>query len=193
METSAGDSHHEKPPALSHHSWYNPRPNSVPSPPKPNQNYIVPPAPPPLRPLFPRDSTVTVTVSAATTTQPGLCPLRDTQAKVWQREEGKGDFLRHDSLGFPHRGMGVLVGAAPRPGWAVDPTEERDGRCYRGEQCWDGEVREHPLGLISAEGSSQLGALQAEPSRNAEGRRGAGHPTLLQPQFLPSTTTNPTM
>lgn len=52
METSAGDGHHEKSPALSVEVWYNLWPDSVPSPPKPNQNYIVPPLPPPLRSLF---------------------------------------------------------------------------------------------------------------------------------------------
>lgn len=82
METSAGDGHCGKPPALSDHFWYNPWPDSVPSPQKPNQNYIVPPLPPPLQPLLPRDSTVTVTVTTATTAQPGLCPLQETQAKV---------------------------------------------------------------------------------------------------------------
>lgn len=92
METSAGNSHHEKPPALSDQFWYNLWPDSVPSPPKPNQNYIIPSLPPPLRSLFLMDSTVTVTITTATTTLPGLFPLQETQAKVWQREEGKGYF-----------------------------------------------------------------------------------------------------
>lgn len=137
-----------------------------------------PPLPPPLQPLLPRDSTVTVTVTAATTAQPGLCPLRETQAEVWQREEGKGDFLRHNSLGFPYRGMGVLVGAAPGPGWAVDPTKERGT-----EGATRGKRGEHPLGRISPEGSSRFGALEAEPPRDAEGRRGAGTSCSTPPQI----------
>lgn len=92
METSDGDKHHEKPSALSDHFWYNLWPDSVPSPPKPNQNYIVPSLPPPLQSLFLTDSTATVTITTATTTQPGLFPLGETQAKVWQRKEGRDFF-----------------------------------------------------------------------------------------------------
>lgn len=157
----------------SDHFWYKLWPDSVPSPPKSNQNYIVPSLPPPLRSLFLTNSTVTVTITTATTTQPGLFPLGETQPKVWQREEEKGIFLRHNSQGFPHRGMG----AAPRPGRAVDPTEERgmEGATW-GKQCWDGEQGEHPPGCISPEGSSWFGALEAEPPQDAKGRRGAETP-----------------
>lgn len=174
MGTSAGDSHHKEPSALSGHFWYNLWPDSVPSPPKPNRNYIVPSLPPPLQSLFLMDSTVTVTITTATTTQPGLFPPGETQAKVWQREKGKGIFLRHNSLGFPHQGTGILVGAAPRPGWAVDPTEERGMEgATQGKQCWDGEQQGAPTGVHLSQGKQLVWGPGSRTTSACQGQEGS--------------------
>lgn len=55
----------------------------------------------------------------------GSAHFRKHRLRFGRGKRERGIFLRHDSLGFPHQGMEFLVGAAPRPGWAVDPTEER--------------------------------------------------------------------
>lgn len=46
----------------------------------------------------------------------------------------------------------------------------------QGSSAGMGKQGKHPLGHVSPEGSSWFGALEAEPPRDAEGRRGAGTP-----------------
>lgn len=135
METSAGDGHCGKPPALSDHFWYNPWPDSVPSPQKPNQNYIVPPLPPPLQPLLPRDSTVTVTV----TWHCHHCPARalPTSGNTGQglaEGGGKGGFFKTQFSGISPSGNGGPGGGGSRARMGSGSHRgERDGRCYMGE------------------------------------------------------------
>lgn len=82
--------------------------------------------------------------------------------------------------------MGVLVGAAPEPGWAVDPTEERGTEgATQGSSAGMGKQGKHLLGCISLEGSSHFRALQAEPPQDAQAGEELGHPAPLQPKFLP--------
>lgn len=174
METSAGDGHHEKSPALSDEVWYNLWPDSVPSPPKPNQNYIVPPLPPPLQSLFLTDSTVTVTITTATTTQPGLCPLQETQAKVWQRERG---IFKTRFYGISPSGNGGPGGGGSRARMGSGSHRgERDGRCYTGKQCWDGEAGEAPAGVHLSRGKPPVHGPGSRTTSGCQGRRGAGTP-----------------
>lgn len=158
-------------------TWYNPWPDSVPSPPKPKQNYIIPPHnPPPLQILFLR---VTLSLSPSPLPPPSSqdsAPFGKHRLR-FSRGKREREFLRHHSLGFPHGRMGILVQAAPGLGWAVDPTEETGMEgATQGSSAGMGKRGEHPLGHISPEGSSWFGALESEPPRDAEGRSGAGTP-----------------
>lgn len=134
METSAGDGHCGKPPALSDHFWYNLWPDSVPSPQKPNQNYIVPPTSP----------------STPATTPKGFhchchrhcchhCPARalPTSGNTGQglaEGGGKGGFFKTQFSGISLSGNGGPGGGGSQTRMGSGSHKgEGDRRCYTGE------------------------------------------------------------
>lgn len=60
---------------------------------------------------------------------------------------------------------------------------ERDGRCYTGKQCWDGEAGEAPAGVHLSGGKQPFQGPASRTTSGCPGRRGAGTPRSAPAQI----------